>query len=76
MHRRRRVFTELDSNELLLSTSLFRDACRIACGRAPVGSSAYEAASKGIDTADHIAEALTGDRFLFDPRGRALRQAR
>ncbi len=76
MPRHRRVFTELDSNELLLAASLFRDACQMACRRAPVGSSAYEAGSKGIDTADHIAEALTGDRFLFDPRRRALSRQR
>lgn len=63
--RTRRIFTELDRDQLLLEASLFRQACIAACTKAPVGGPEYLAASQAMAAVDDLAEALTGDRTLF-----------
>jgi hypothetical protein len=63
--RHRRLFTELDRDELLLGCLLFREALGRALIKAPVLGPEYRAVRTAGEAVDDLVGALTGDRELF-----------
>jgi hypothetical protein len=63
--RTKRIFTDVDSRDLLKAIGECRAACIVASSKAPITGDVYQRCTGLIQAIDDVAEVLTGDRQHF-----------